>query len=273
MPKVTIERHWNEDCLIPALKAIGQSHRVTATEDLPPHREDFFEIHLVTNGSVNWWVENEVFNVPPDSVFFTKPNELHGGVHNIMQPCSLLWLQVDAEKLNDEELVQELMAVEQHVWLGASQLTPYLLPILNECRFPHTDSQRMIDAQLRLFMAQFLRHARAGNHQRSYPEKLDALLGYIDNHLTTGITTEELCDYGNLSRSRVFQLFEQYIGQSPIAYIMTKRIELAKQMLAESADTITNIALDLGFSSSQHFATAFKRIEGISPRDYRSAVE
>jgi AraC family transcriptional regulator, L-rhamnose operon regulatory protein RhaS len=44
---------------------------------------------------------------------------------------------------------------------------------------------------------------------------------------------------------------------------------VAKQNLRSSQSSIIDIALELGFSSSQYFATVFKKIVGISPKDYR----
>lgn len=266
-----IERYFGRKCLIPALQAIGQSRQVYAREELPPHYEVNFEIHLIQDGSVHWWVEDEVYHLQPDSVYITKPGEMHGGVKNMIQPCSLTWLQVDPIHLTDEALKTELNNLNKRFWLGASELVGYVTAMLKECRQPQPDSGRLVGAYLQLFLAQLLRQHRTRSEQKIYPPQFADLLTYIETHLAEAITIEDLCAHSHLSRSRIFQLFDEYVAQSPISYAMSLRIKRAQILLQDSEQPITDIAFELGFSSSQHFATAFKRHTGVSPTTYRKA--
>ena len=56
---------------------------------------------------------------------------------------------------------------------------------------------------------------------------------------------------------------------SPGEYVRQRRLDPARGQLAQSDRSIAEIALDAGFSSPSHFATAFRRAMGMSPRDYR----
>jgi len=53
----------------------------------------------------------------------------------------------------------------------------------------------------------------------------------------------------------------------PHAYILRKRIECAQKLPSIGNGTVTEIAFECGFSSSQYFATVFKRITGMTPND------
>jgi len=80
---------------------------------------------------------------------------------------------------------------------------------------------------------------------------------------------KELSDTCGLSASRLQQLFTQQVGVPPRQFLLQVRADRAKGML-ESTDTpITEIGIELGFSSSQHFAVAFRRIAGESPTAFR----
>lgn len=103
------------------------------------------------------------------------------------------------------------------------------------------------------------------------PQPLAQLMREIEEHVERPYSITDLCARTHVSRSRIFQLFEQYVGQSPISYIMSRRIKKAQNLLEYSDKTVTEIAYELGFSSSQHFATAFKRHSGVSPRQFRLA--
>jgi AraC-like DNA-binding protein len=271
MPPPQIERYFGRNCLTPALQAIGQSRQVYAREELPPHYEVNFEIHLILDGFVHWWVEDEVYHLQPDSVYITKPGEMHGGVKNMIQPCSLTWLQVDATYLTDDLIRTELNGLNKRFWLGASELIGYVTTMLDECRTPQPDSGRLINAYLQLFLAQLLRQHRTRSEQKIYPPQFADLLTYIETHLSEAITIEKLCTYSHLSRSRIFQLFDEYVAQSPVSYAMSLRIKRAQTLLQQTDQPITDIAYELGFSSSQHFATAFKRHTGIPPSLYRKS--
>lgn len=274
MTKATIERYFGEECLIPALKAIGYSRQVAAREGMQPHYEDYFEIHLVMDGTVDWWVEKEIYTLRPGSVYITKPGELHGGVQSFVQPCTLNWLQVDPSMLADPTIKQELDQLEERVWIGAGELVEYIDIMLSECRLPKEDSPRVVSAYLYLFLSQLLRQYKNRDVQSRVPPQFSQMVRFIEEALdeARAIAIEDLCQAVDLKRSRVFQLFDQYAGQSPISYINTRRIERAKKSLIETEMQITDIALELGYSSSQHFATAFKRITGLSPREFRRSA-
>jgi len=269
MTQAQVERFFGNQCLIPALQALGQSRQVTARGGLGAHHEAYYEIHLIMDGSVHWWVENEVHYLHPDTIYLTRPGELHGGVKDMIQPCSLTWLQVDAAALPHRGMQLELAALESRLCKGAHQLVPYVTGMLAECRAPRADSARVVAAFLDLFMAQLLRLYQSEQEARPMPEPFARLLGAIEAQLERPYTIQELCDFAHVSRSRIFQLFDQFVGQSPISYIMSQRIKKAQQLLEYSDKKVTDIAFELGFSSSQHFATAFKRHTGVSPREFR----
>jgi len=79
---------------------------------------------------------------------------------------------------------------------------------------------------------------------------------------------ELLFEVMGVSRSRGYEHFHRHCGITPKEYILRRKIILAKEMLLEETD-ITTIAFDLGFSSSQSFATTFKRLTCMTPSSYR----
>ncbi len=274
MSEAQIKRYFDDVCLVPALKGIGQSRQVVARGDLLPHHETHFEIHLVMDGTVNWWVEDEIYALEPGSVFLTKPGELHGGIKNIIQPSTLTWLQVDASCLEDKDIEQSLIQLTERQAQSTPELIQLLEAMLAEIDAPQADSPRLVDAYLHIFLTKLLRqYQQQGTINDSIPEVCKVMFNYIDEHLSDEdpIKVEDLCKHVGLSRSRIFQLFDEYVGQSPISYINRRRVERAKHYLRQTKQQITQIALELGYSSSQHFATAFKRLTGLSPKEYRKS--
>lgn len=79
---------------------------------------------------------------------------------------------------------------------------------------------------------------------------------------------ESLFERIGVSRSRGYDIFHETVGINPKEYILRKKISYAKQMLLDGID-ITTIAFDLGFSSSQSFATTFKKLTCSTPSNFR----
>jgi AraC-like DNA-binding protein len=79
---------------------------------------------------------------------------------------------------------------------------------------------------------------------------------------------EDLFEQLGVKRSRGYEIFHKTTGLNPKEYILRKKIKFAKQMLKQDRD-ITGIAFDLGFSSSQSFATVFKKLTCITPSDFK----
>lgn len=110
-----------------------------------------------------------------------------------------------------------------------------------------------------------LEHDKQGLSSKRYVEKVNNFL--TKNRSFTG-PIELLFEEMGVSRSRGYEIFHQTFGINPKEYILRKKIILAKKLLMEDRD-ITSIAYDLGFSSSQSFATSFKKLTCSTPSNYR----
>lgn len=65
---------------------------------------------------------------------------------------------------------------------------------------------------------------------------------------------------------------KSYSGFSPVNYLITIRISEAIKLLKQNDLSVTDIALDTGFYSSQHFATTFKKLTGYTPSEFRKKI-
>jgi AraC-like DNA-binding protein len=91
----------------------------------------------------------------------------------------------------------------------------------------------------------------------------------IENHADCNRTLRDILSAVPLSYEHLLRLFKAQMGVSPRAYRIQKRVGIAQKLLLNSQDDITTIAMQLGYSSSQHFATEFRRITGLTPTSFR----
>lgn len=91
----------------------------------------------------------------------------------------------------------------------------------------------------------------------------------IDNHIGSDLPLRAIFDSLGLGYRQLTRHFMSEIGMTPKQYQMVRRIEEAQRLLEQTTLPIHSIAYELGFPSSQHFATQFRRITGNTPSRYR----
>ncbi len=101
------------------------------------------------------------------------------------------------------------------------------------------------------------------------PRRLAAVLDFIEANLAETIGVEALARIARLSPFHFARAFTRTTGQAPHAYVMARRLEAAKRLLAEVELPIEAVARSCGFANPSHFATRFRRAEGVTPSAYR----
>ena len=101
-------------------------------------------------------------------------------------------------------------------------------------------------------------------------EKLSAALSHISENYASQITTPELAAMCNLNTAYFCELFKSATGKTAIEFINALRIRRAEELISTTDMNMTEIALALGFSSPSYFDRVFRRINGNSPREFRT---
>lgn len=92
---------------------------------------------------------------------------------------------------------------------------------------------------------------------------------YIETHYRENINLDILVETSHVSRYYLVHAFTKEYGISPINYMISCRIEEAKQLLKNDDYPLSFISRFLGFSSPSYFSQTFKKICGLSPNEYR----
>lgn len=102
------------------------------------------------------------------------------------------------------------------------------------------------------------------NHNR-----LAAAVDYIKSHLHERICIDDLCKKSCMSKAQFFRAFKQEFGITPVEFINQERIKRAKEALAYSRLSVSEVCFQVGFSSLAYFDRVFKHYVGMSPRRYQ----
>jgi AraC-like DNA-binding protein len=93
---------------------------------------------------------------------------------------------------------------------------------------------------------------------------------YADAHYTRPLDVDELARVAGLSRAHFSREFRRAFGESPHAYLLTRRLERAAALLRNTDHSVTEICFAVGLQSLGSFTTSFTRTYGVSPTVYRA---
>jgi len=149
--------------------------------------------------------------------------------------------------------------------------------IESELRRPSLGSRLMIDGLLRAIAGLLASNdalPAASPAERIYlsPPKLKRVIDFIEANLQDSIGLEDLARAAGLSANHFLRVFKLATGETPYHFLRARRLERARQLLADNAMPLAELALECGFANQAHFTAAFSREVGISPGRYRRAV-
>jgi AraC family transcriptional regulator len=101
------------------------------------------------------------------------------------------------------------------------------------------------------------------------PRKLSRVQELIESRLDSDLTLQELAAEVGYSRSHFLRAFHATMGVTPHRYVLNRRIERARGLLAETDMSIAQVAYCCGFSSQAHLTLAFRKVCGLTPGEYR----
>jgi AraC family transcriptional regulator len=104
------------------------------------------------------------------------------------------------------------------------------------------------------------------------PYQMKRVNEFVSSNLTSTITLKDLAEYVGLSTSHFCSLFRKSTGVTPHHFVLASRIAHSKSLLTDSNRSLLDVAFSSGFRTHQHFSRIFRRIVGVSPREYRSCL-
>lgn len=99
--------------------------------------------------------------------------------------------------------------------------------------------------------------------------ELSVIKVYLDEHYAEKITLDDLAERFFINKFYLTKIFKETYGVTINNYIMERRITRAKQMLRFTDMTVDEISIALGMDSANYFSRMFRKVEGITPREYR----
>jgi len=268
---------------IPEVPSLGACRLVDAEEDLPPHTHGgCMEIHCIKRGSPVFMVGGRLHRLRGGDLFVTWPEEVHDtgglplgrGVYYWIQirvparPARFCGLAGDGAR----RLARALRTLPARHFRGTPEAERLFEGIVERVhgRFSPLAGVE-VGARLAVWLALVVECARAHRAKR-VSKAIRAAAETIRRDLGRELTMDAVAAAAGLSPTRFQHRFAEEMGLPSRDHLLACRVERAAALLRGTRRTVTDIAFDVGFSSSQYFATVFRRYTALAPETYRHPV-
>ena len=269
---------WQKDFPLPGVMMFGRYQYASSRSGLLPHsHRSAIEICFLERGEQTYRVGGLLYRLRGNDQFFTLPGELHDTAQLPEERGILYWLILAFKPRKDflglappfaARLKRELLAMPNRHFRAHPEVGSLLAEIRDllarggKARAEEPYRQLRLQALLLQYLAHTLRASREGARGAASP-LMQRILSFIEQHLAEPIRVARLAQVARLSVSRCKTRFKREVGVPPAEYWLRQKIERAIILLRDQS--VTEVAYALGFSSSQYFATVFKRYTLINP--------
>ncbi|HBE02062.1 MAG TPA: hypothetical protein DC049_06245 [Spirochaetia bacterium] len=269
--------------LFPHIICFGIRNINLSLRNSPRHCNPGIEIALSMDGFFDWIVENIHYRILPSEAIIMLPWQAHGGENDVRNIGCLGTLIIKPEAIQenglfhlgkwsflsseDEKLIGAILTANTMPAVGpVPELIQMFLSIHREIIRKELGFQFRINSLILEILLVIARKINACdllkgkkpeliNVDFSGSNKVKDLLGNIET------------DYGTLNKK-----IKKLTGVTTKQYLTDKQIKNAVRLLKNSDYSITQIAHESGFYSSQHFATVFKKYTTFTPAEYRRNI-
>lgn len=273
---------YKKESGLPELPEVGKLQVKNAAWPMPMESHpDAVEFLLLRSGCKQIQVEDRLYEMQGGDLLVVFPGERHGAEDFVQNRTSLAYLLMAVPT----EVPRFCMLEEEErsaLWEQLKLLKGRMLKVSpSVCRtmdrlFDHVNTGLPLErARIRTELMRFLFRIleEAGEEDKSLPADIAAVIRYIREAREEMPDIAKMAALVNLSESRFKQKFKQATGIPPAEFTVREKIRESQTLLKDPARTVTSIAMELGFSSSQHFSVLFRKYTGLSPIQYRQNHE
>lgn len=243
------------------------------------HAHDFLELYLFLDGSVTYYIEDQVYDLCPGDLLIIPPGRMHRPVianERAAYERMVLWVELDYIARIDSA-AGELQAALRGI--GANG---YRVPLRGDALiFAASLFRRIVKMErggvftssaIRLYLKDaFEAYSLVEKEARGETAVIPQVIRYLTEHFREPLRLDDLAARFFISKSYLNRHFKAYTNATVYAYLMALRITHARRMLREGA-TAAEAGRECGFSDYSTFYKAFKAQTGITPQEFKARV-
>lgn len=253
-------------------------------DSLPDHSHsaNSYEIHYIISGFGKVKVNNTYYDLKPNTFYVNGPHVVHAHTPFRENPmCEhVIHLQMEPqkEKVTEDSSNSIIHHFQEHsFWIGEDTqnmqgIMQQIFYELDHQYLGHIEGLKALLSLLILASVRNLKEIRMEHSHLTYAPAIDRKSLLIDDYFLYEYKTlalDELAQRLNLSQRQTERYLKEHYNKTFIQKKTESKMSTAALLLSDPKNNITYISEELGYSSIEHFSTAFKRYYGCSPTVYR----
>ncbi len=271
-----------EELGLDAVISLGRNNNLNARRPWHEHiHEKTLEILYMYKGFQIVGVNNKQYVLRGNDVYVVYPDEVHSsGIHPISKN-HFYWLLIRIpDNLEhsfglpgeNREMVNRLLKLNR-IFKSTNELKNLFDKIITAKTSPEMPLRKTIVRQTMIQALLKLIDDSRNSSTSNYSGDIRKVINFIEANSEKNLQLDKLAQVVGLSPSRLRQKFRKQAGITLSEYIMRKKIDHAIELISQDKLSLTEIAFRLSFSSSQYFATVFKRYVNCTPSEFSKNLE
>lgn len=244
------------------------------------HAHDFLELYYFLDGSVTYYIEDQVYDLCPGDLLIIPAGKMHRPVianEHAAYERMVLWVTPQYLQGIDSpagDLQKNLQKVGEHGYCVPfrGDETVFVTALLKKLLYMQkndTDPKFCAGAVELYLWAIFRSYGVIDTTHRNETQVIPQVIRYITKHFSEPLTLEDIAAEFFVSKSYLNRHFKAYTNSTVYAYIMALRLTHARRMLREGTPAV-EAGRECGFSDYSTFYKAFKTQTGLSPQQFKS---
>lgn len=244
------------------------------------HAHDFLELYYFLDGSVTYYIEDQVYDLCPGDLLIIPAGKMHRPVianEHAAYERMVLWITPQYLQSIDSpagDLQKNLQKVGEHGYCvpfrgDGTVFVTALLKKLLYMQKNDTDPKFCAGAVELYLWTIFRSYGVIDTTHRNETQVIPQVIRYITEHFSEPLTLEDIAAEFFVSKSYLNRHFKAYTNSTVYAYIMALRLTHARRMLREGIPAV-EAGRECGFSDYSTFYKAFKTQTGLSPQQFKS---
>jgi AraC-like DNA-binding protein/quercetin dioxygenase-like cupin family protein len=244
-----------------------------------PKVVDYYLLHYIQSGKGTYTCQGVTRQLGPGDSFIIEPGELVSYVADEEDPWHYRWLAFKGERagrlLGQTGLSPHHPVVHTERMHAVGLLYKRIQAVFQSKR---PNANLKVVGHLHLLLAEYAEAMQYCPQSETLLEdgkeqSVRQAIRYLSTQYAEPITIELMAEAVGYNRAYLSMLFKLHTGLTPVTFLLKLRIDKARQLLRERLElTVEQIASSVGFQDPLYFSKQFKRLHGMSPSSYRTAM-
>lgn len=243
-----------------------------------PGIKDHFKIHVIFEGSGSYQTPYGLYELKAGDAFLTVPDAIVSYKASELDPWTYGWFAFNG--MNAQNYLDRAgLSIEEPILHFKEPLAvKETLLYMTELSSATTTRDLVLLSCLYKLLAQLIDSAKTPQRRLKNPQSagaslyIEEALNYIETNFSRQMRIEEMASHIGIQRKYLARLFSGHFGTSPQQYLVTYRMERAKQLLERTRLSISEIAVSVGYPDPFAFSKRFKQSFSLSPTQFREQL-